>query len=49
MDTTLINTKFKLLDWIGLEEVVVDKGRWSSYDLKVLVHYIPLGPQATKV
>ncbi|XP_031738363.1 uncharacterized protein LOC101217008 isoform X4 [Cucumis sativus] len=40
--------KCKMLDWCGTGEVVAE-GRWSSNDPKVIVHHVPLGPQAVKV
>ncbi|KAA0038002.1 Plant transposase [Cucumis melo var. makuwa] len=44
------NTPHKclLLDWVGSGEVIVE-GRWSSNDPYVLVHRIPLGPNAIRV
>ncbi|KAL0549748.1 hypothetical protein IC582_014236 [Cucumis melo] len=40
--------KCKMLDWCGTGEVVAE-GRWSSNDPKVIVHHVPLGPQAVRV
>ncbi|KAA0057519.1 Plant transposase [Cucumis melo var. makuwa] len=40
--------KCTLLDWGGTEEVV-SEGRWSSNDLNVTVHHVPLGPHAVRV
>ncbi|KAL0551148.1 hypothetical protein IC582_010230 [Cucumis melo] len=40
--------KCTLLDWGGTGEVVAE-GRWSSNDLNVTVHHVPLGPHAVRV
>ncbi|KAA0052811.1 transposase [Cucumis melo var. makuwa] len=44
------NTPYKclLLGWIGSGEVIAE-GRWSFNDPSVLVHHVPLGPNAVRV
>ena len=46
--TTNTPHKCLLLDWIGSGEVIAE-GRWSSNDPSVLVHHVPLGPNAVRV
>ncbi|KAA0053344.1 hypothetical protein E6C27_scaffold27G00320 [Cucumis melo var. makuwa] len=46
--TTNTHHKCLLLDWIGSGEVIAE-GRWSSNDPFVLVHHVPLGPNAVRV
>ncbi|TYK14770.1 uncharacterized protein E5676_scaffold1610G00080 [Cucumis melo var. makuwa] len=46
--TTNTPHKCLLLDWIGLGEVIAE-GRWFSNDPSVLVHHVPLGPNAVRV
>ncbi|XP_022883204.1 uncharacterized protein LOC111399957 [Olea europaea var. sylvestris] len=48
VNTNTLNNKCKLLDWTGKGEEVAE-GRWSSNDPKILVHHVPLGPNAARV
>lgn len=46
--TNNINKKCGLLDVCGSGNIVAE-GRWSSSDPNQLVHFVPLGPNATRV
>ncbi|XP_058187541.1 uncharacterized protein LOC131304339 [Rhododendron vialii] len=41
-------TKCKLLDWMGMGDVVAE-GRWASSDPHSCAHCVPIGPNAMKV
>ncbi|XP_012836540.1 PREDICTED: uncharacterized protein LOC105957165 [Erythranthe guttata] len=48
VNTNNVNKKCKLLDVCGSGQIVAE-GRWSSNDPSQVVHFVPLGPNATRV
>lgn len=47
MNTNNVNKKCKLLDASGSGQIVAE-GRWSSNDPRQVVHFVPLGRNATR-